>query len=215
MREREKERDVCWDSSVENLARTLVIFCSSSLVSLWGTGCGGATCLPREPFTGPLCPGDQIWGRAVIQWTVTFVSPHPETLSQPLPSASLLLYTLGLCWGQRGPSAFCLRNSICLCLFCGQCIYKAQTRLKALFIQGRSFVFAQKNVLSACLQGFWRGKGNLWLVSVFVIIMTASFYSWADYPHNSFSMYLYASNSECLLISVGVLVYLSWHKTLS
>lgn len=42
------------------------------------------------------------------------------------------------------------------------------------------------------------------------LCMTVPFYSQADYPHNSFSMY---HVGECLLRSIGVLVYLSWHKT--
>ena len=49
-------------------------------------------------------PGKQQWSSGN-----RLMSLHPEILSQPLPLASLLSYILWPDWGQRGPSAFCLR----------------------------------------------------------------------------------------------------------
>lgn len=47
------------------------------------------------------------------------------------------------------------------------------------------------------------------------LCMTASFYSWADYPHNSFSMYLQASHRWMPSYKYQGLSIFNWHKTSS
>lgn len=70
----------------------------------------------------PCVPGNQI---GASRWSVDF--PIPELLWQALPQHPP--YPLWSCSRQGSPAAFCLGASICLCLFCRQCIYRVQTRL--------------------------------------------------------------------------------------
>lgn len=114
-----------------------------------------------------LCLGYSMRGAASFQGIAASVG----TDFQPLPRRVSARSAIGQ------PPVVCTvtflraEGSICLLLkkqhlfmFILQGVYlQAQTRLKALFHQGKSLSFAQKNALSGCLRGFCGAgrKGNL------------------------------------------------------
>ena len=154
-----------------------MVFCS--LVSvLWGTVCGGATSLPREPFAGPLCPGNQIWGIAVIQWKLTSCPCTQGLSASPCHwPASYHIYTVT--W-LRAEGSICLLfkiNSICLYLFCRQSIYKAQMRLSHCLFKAKVLSLHKRMYWSACLHDSEGEKAVYDLYLFLSLCITAPFYS--------------------------------------
>lgn len=100
--------------------------------------------VPRKPGQGQSSgPGD----------TASCVPSLRDSQAAPAISQPPVIYAVTLLRAER--SICLLFKKQHLFVFVLQAVYlKAQTRLKALFSQGKCFIFAQKNVLSACLHGF-------------------------------------------------------------
>lgn len=148
-RKRERKRLRLFRLSSGKPSRTL----NSILFHFFGLYLGYSAwrslCPSKRTFLWPFVPRRPDPGHSSDPEETDFHVPAPQVLSQPAVSQPPVACTV------RAAGSICLLfKKQHLCLFCRQFIYKAQTRLKALFIQGKSFIFAQKNVLSACLCGF-------------------------------------------------------------
>lgn len=101
-------------------ARTSDDVFAHSLAPYFGQQC----VIESFPSAGPLSPETR---HGILQWSVGLDLPISDLLRQA--QLQCLPHLLWPCSRQGIPAAFCLGTSICLCLFCRQYIYRAQTRL--------------------------------------------------------------------------------------
>lgn len=99
--------------------RPQVMFSPTSLLLILGSS------VPLSHFPSAF-PLSQETRSEPLQWSVNLDFPISELLRQAL--LQCLRHLLWPYSRQGSPAAFCLGNSICLCLFCRQYFYRAQTR---------------------------------------------------------------------------------------
>lgn len=101
------------------LGPQMMFFSPTSLLPILGS----SVSLSHFPLLA-LCPRKLGMEHCSDEWVWTSLSQSFS--DRPSSSACLICCP---CSRQGIPAAFCLGTSICLCLFCKQCIYRTQTRL--------------------------------------------------------------------------------------